>query len=209
MLPYAVALLASSASAAIRLRVAVLGIASGIVAAVVPFLAPDVSLPHYVAFLEATLQHGFARPLLVLNLRFGAVLALPALLVVWRRWRGESQPDLAMAACYLVCVAIVCVIGSKNGAGPTHLLPFLPAFVFLLTKAALSVRIPGGSDARAVALSIGFLVIAGCYAPGFASNLYGLPEWDRSTDDPAFRLEARNSKTVPGCDHGRGRRRVV
>jgi hypothetical protein len=205
ILPYAVALLASPqpASAGLasrpasagsdsdRLRIAAIGIASGSVAVAIPFLLPNVSLLHYIAFLQATLQHGFARSLLVLNLRFGAVLAMPALLLVWRRRRGGPQPDLPMALTYLVSVLIVCLIGAKNGAGPTHLLPFLPAFVFFMAKAAQTIRIPGSTnEARAAALAACFLVVMVAYIPAFAANLSGLRDWDRIVDNPAFRREA-------------------
>jgi hypothetical protein len=190
ILPYAVAVLASSGTTGSRVRLAVVGIASGTAALIVPFLAPNVSLLHYIAFLEATLQHGFARSLLILNLRFGGVLIMPVLVMGWRHWRGEKQPDMPMGIAYFVSVAIVCGIGAKNGAGPTHLLPFLPAFVFLLVKATRSVRIPGGENAWAAALSLCFLVLAVAYTPGFESNLLGLRTWDLTNDDPAFLREA-------------------
>jgi hypothetical protein len=188
--PHAVAILASSGSAAARTRLASIGIAAGLIAVILPFLDPTVSLTHYAAFLGATLQHGFARSLLVLNLRFGGVLVLPILLMAWRRRRGAPQPDLPMGLTYVVTVLIVCLIGAKNGAGPTHLLPFLPAFVYFLVRAAQPVRIPGGADAWVGALSACFLVIALAYAPGFESNLASLKSWDLGNDDPAVRQEA-------------------
>jgi hypothetical protein len=156
----------------------------------VPFLFPDVSLLNYIAFLRATLQHGFSGVLLVLNLRFGTVLAMPVLFLAWRRWRGEPQPCLAMGLAYLVSEMVVCLIGAKNGAGPTHLLPFLPAFVFFLVEAVRAIPFAGGEDFRAASLSVGFLAVAVAYAPSFAANFYSLRGWDRVVDNPAFQREA-------------------
>jgi hypothetical protein len=190
ILPYAVALLAATGTTAAALRLAAIGTVCGLLALVLPFLAPNVSLPHYVAFLQATLQHGFARFLLMQNLRFGAVLILPVLLMMARRARGQPQPDLPMGLTYLAAVIIVCGIGAKNGAGPTHLLPFLPAFAYLLVQATRTVRIPGAVDAWTGALSATFLVAAIAYTPGFESNILGLRTWDRLNDDPGVRDEA-------------------
>jgi len=95
-----------------------------------------------------------------------------------------------MGLTYLAAVIIVCGIGAKNGAGPTHLLPFLPAFAYLLVQATRTVRIPGAVDAWTGALSATFLVAAIAYTPGFESNILGLRTWDRLNDDPGVRDEA-------------------
>ncbi|MEA2769644.1 MAG: hypothetical protein QOD93_2606 [Acetobacteraceae bacterium] len=190
ILPYAVALLVSPGLAGVRVRIAVIGVVCGIFAAVLPFLDPDVSLVHYAAYLGTALNHGLDRSLLILNVRFGAVLMMPVLFLAWRHVRGEKQPELLMGLVYCACVAVVCVIGGKRGAGPTHLLPFLPAFVFFVMRCAQSVRIPGNQDVRRGTLAVCFLVLSIAYLPSFVSNLIKLQAWDRAVDDPAFRREA-------------------
>jgi hypothetical protein len=190
VLPYAVALLAASGSNAARARIALIGVASGLFAAALPFLDPDVSLVHYAAFLGAALHHGLDRSLLLLNIRLSAVLVMPVLFLAWRRVRGEAQPDLLMGFVYCACVVVVCLIGAKRGAGPTHLLPFLPTFVFFVIRAAQLVRIPSDQATKSSTLAVYFLVLAIAYVPSFESNLVNLAAWDRATDDPAFRREA-------------------
>jgi hypothetical protein len=190
ILPYAVALFASSGSYVVRLRIAIIGIASGIFAAALPFLDPDVSLVHYAAFLQAALHHGLDRSLLLLNVRFGAVLVMPFLFVAWRHFRGEAQSDFLMGLIYCASVVIVCLIGGKRGAGPTHLLPFLPAFVFFVMQAVRSARIPGDQATRTATLAVYFIALAIAYLPSFVSNQFRLQAWDRATDNPAFRREA-------------------
>jgi hypothetical protein len=190
VLPYGVALLASPGSHAMRARVAFIGIVSGIFAAALPFLDPDVSLLHYAAFINLALHHGLDRSLLLLNIQFGCVLVLPFLLLAWRHVRGDAQPNILMGLVYCLSVCVVCVIGAKKGAGPTHLIPFLPAFIFLLLQAARSVRMPDNGSAKAAAFMVYFLVVATAYVPSFASNLVRLQAWSEATDDPAFRQEA-------------------
>lgn len=187
VLPYAVALLAAPGSTAMRVRVVVIGIACGVVAAALPFLDPDVSLVGYAAFINLALHHGLDRALLLLNIRFSCVLVLPFLFLAWRHIRGEAQPDMLMGLVYCLSVFAVCLIGAKKGAGPTHLIPFLPAFLFLLAQAARSVGKP--SDERAKG-AVFFLAVAMAYVPSYASNLVRLHTWSLAADDPAFRQEA-------------------
>jgi hypothetical protein len=190
VLPYAVALLESPGSTATRVRTAGIGIASGIFAAVLPFLDPDVSLVNYAAFIDLALHHGLDRYLLLSNIRFSCVLVLPVLFLAWRHFRGEPQPNMLMGLVYCLSVFVVCVIGGKKGAGPTHLIPFLPAFVFLLVRAARTARTPNNEQVQAGSLAVYFLAAAIAYLPSFASNLVRLQAWSRTTNDPAFLREA-------------------
>ncbi|MEA2737021.1 MAG: hypothetical protein QOH05_328 [Acetobacteraceae bacterium] len=190
ILPYAVGLLAYPASTASRVRIAAIGIGCGLFAAALPFLDPNVSLVHYVAALRATLNHGLDRSLLIADLWFGAVLIMPFLIVAWQRVRGEVHPDRPMGLAYCACVLVVCLIGGKKGAGPTHLLPFLPLFLFFVARAAQSARVPDNLAARSAVLPIYFLALVVAYAPSFVSNLLSLQAWDRIVDNPAFREEA-------------------
>jgi len=190
VLPYAVALLVATPSNLDRARTVVIGVACGLLALVLPFLDPNVSLNNYIAFLDATLHHGLDRSLLLLNVRFAAVLVLPALFLVWRHVRREKQPDLLMALVYCASVLIVCLIGGKKGAGPTHLLPFLPAFIFFVMRAAQADFTLRHQATRPATLAIYFLVLAVAYLPSFVSNQFSIAAWDRANDDPAFRREA-------------------
>jgi hypothetical protein len=190
VLPYAVALVAAAPSAASRARTAAIGVGCGVLALILPFLDPNVSVVNYLAFLNATLHHGLDRSLLLLNVRLTAVLVLPALFLVWRHVRGQKQPELLMALVYCASVLAVCVIGGKKGAGPTHLLPFLPAFIFFVMRAAQPQLTPKEPTTRPAALAVYFLVLAIAFLPSFISNLFSLRAWDRANDDPAFRQEA-------------------
>ncbi len=189
VLPYAAALLATGPNA-IQFCTALIGIASGTVAAVLSFLDPDVSLLRYIAFINLALHHGLDLPLLRLNIRFGCVLLLPALVLLWRQVRGEPQPHLLMTLVYCLSVVIVSIIGAKRGAGPTHLIPFLPAFVFLLVQAAPRMRIASNGLANAGVLAVWFLVVVAAYVPSFASNLVRIQAWSNTNDVPEIRREA-------------------
>jgi hypothetical protein len=119
-----------------------------------------------------------------LNIRFSCVLVLPFLFLAWRHLRGDAQPNMLMGFVYCLCVGAVCLIGAKHGAGPTHLIPFLPAFLFLLVQAAW------GEGVKAGGLAVYFLAAMVAYVPSYASNLVRLAAWSRDADDPAFKQEA-------------------
>jgi hypothetical protein len=100
--------------------------------AALPFLLPNVSLPRYWAWFQESTRHPRSLGDLMSSVRSLAALALPLLLIAgsrpWRSpsivayWRAGRPRLLALA----VCVAIVVVLSSKLGAGPHHLLPFIP-----------------------------------------------------------------------------------
>jgi len=196
VLPYAVALLARESSRAAQLRTAVIGITSSLPAIVLPFLDPDVSLSHYIAYIQNASRHGMDEPLLLANLRFAGVLLTPFLFLAWRRLRGEPQPDLPMGLAYLVSVLAVCVIGAKPGAGPHHLLPFLPAFAFFLVRAAQLVRIPGKEEAEVGGLAAYFLAISVSYMPSFAISLDEIYSRGHGDEDRAELHEIRQLYTA-------------
>lgn len=108
-----------------ELRLGALVAAVGIAA---PFLASDLfSIRNYIQLLAGATQHPLSFALLERNIAFLVFLALPlvACVVYGRKAVGDDAGGVYLVTLGGVGV-LVCLIGSKAGAGPHHLLPLLP-----------------------------------------------------------------------------------
>lgn len=115
-----------AASVAVALAVA------GVTAAA-PFALSNVSLSTYVAWVRVSAGNGLLLSMLRQNIEWIAFLLLPiaaswfalpaAIRPVDRRWLGRL-------VALLLCLGAVAVAASKPGAGPYHLLPFVPIVAF-------------------------------------------------------------------------------
>lgn len=184
VVPYGVALLV----AAPRPRVALAGVVVAVLTAALPFaLDSQVTLCGYGSFLGLALHHGLDRTLLMQNLRLTCLLILP---VPWLIWRQRKGNDAVLAAAYAVSVAVVMVIGSKKGAGPAHMLPFMPLFAYLLLRAVQAMPLPEAPRARSAARACIFLAAMVGTLPGFLAHAYDAHTWLARTSKPEYRAEA-------------------
>jgi hypothetical protein len=106
------------------------------VVGVAPFLLANVSLSHYLEYLELSARNGLVAAKLRQNLEWVLFFLLPLAGVSFRRRVIASEPrklDLFVLSlgCSLLAVAVV---AAKPGGGPYHLLPFLPALAYAVLR---------------------------------------------------------------------------
>lgn len=109
--------------------------ATTLVAAVTPFLLPNISLRAYLEWLTLSVHQGFLLTGFLESLAAAAFLLLPAILLKFTaspRRLLVRHPGLATSALFVIALAFSIAISSKDGAGPWHLWPMIP-FVILGT----------------------------------------------------------------------------
>ena len=151
-----------------------------VIVAALPFVAfPNVSFANYLTWVRASAGNGLLLSTLKQNLEWSLFLLLPlvpGLLPIAPR----SNRWVTVAIC--AGVAFVAIAASKPGAGPYHLMPFIPAILF---AAALAVDSTTVND-RSVRLGIkSFAVTCAIVAGLQVINLLSV-----TTRTPASRLAA-------------------
>lgn len=111
-------------------RALVITMTIGLVVAVAPFLASNVSFVNYTTWLRLSAQTGLVVPLLRQNVEWAVYLCVPIALVQMLTARNPIS-DRHVASALLAGMFLVAVAASKPGAGPYHLIPFLPAIIFV------------------------------------------------------------------------------
>lgn len=113
-----------------------LAIAAGAAVAVAPFaLLPNVSLMNYVSWVRLSAHTGLLLSLLRQNLEWALFLAVPLLLSYYAAARDARPHGPAWRnAMVTLFFAILCVViaAAKPGAGPYHLMPFLPVITYMV-----------------------------------------------------------------------------
>jgi hypothetical protein len=105
-------------------------VVAGAASALVPFAMPNVSLPDYLAWVELSARNGVRFAALRQNLDWAAFLLLP-LAAAWLGASRRVDRPLALGAFALAAGMLATAIAaSKPGAGPYHLLPFVPAIAY-------------------------------------------------------------------------------
>jgi hypothetical protein len=148
--------------------------AVGTIVAAIPFAAfSNVSLANYLEWVRLSAKTGLVLATLKQNLEWATYFSLPLLLSYFASTSENRPGDVewrnTMAA-LLAGLAGVAIAAAKPGAGPYHVLPFLPV-VFYLTSRHLAARFasperaPAGSagvDAAALAflVSAAFIAVA-------------------------------------------------
>lgn len=142
---------------------------SGLVAAVgitTPFLASDLfSMRNYIQLLAGAAQHPLSFDLFERNIVFLVFLALPlvACAVYSRRALVDDAGGSYLATLGGVGV-LVCLIGSKAGAGPHHLLPLLPLFAWGLGQPLRAFVRSGTLRPVPTVLAAAWIVVLLCFA---------------------------------------------
>jgi hypothetical protein len=102
---------------------------TAMVTAIVPFAAfPNVSLANYLVWVKTSAGNGLLWPVLRHNIEWALFLLLP---IAWTR---PGRRHLLVNAALLAGVAGVAIAASKPGAGPYHLMPFIPAVLYLVAR---------------------------------------------------------------------------
>lgn len=114
------------------LRAVVSAAAVAVPVAGAPFLLPQVSLTHYWQYFELSARNGLVPLRMRQNLEWAVFLSAPIAAWLWAA-RARVLVDRFVPA-LAVAVAIVIVVAAKPGAGPFHLLPFVPLFAFAVLR---------------------------------------------------------------------------
>jgi hypothetical protein len=122
-------------------RVLFLGAAIAAAGLVAPFLFVDLfSFRNYLQSLAGAAKHSWSLELFAQNISALIFFALPlAAFAACNRWPNDSvsildEPSPAYATTLGIVAFLACIIGSKLGAGPHHLIPLLPHLAWLMNK---------------------------------------------------------------------------
>jgi hypothetical protein len=105
-----------------------------------PFLLPQVSLTHFREYFELSARNGLVPLRMRQNLEWAVFLSAPTAAWLWAA--RAARPGVSVRVLVdpfvpvlAVAVAIVIVVAAKPGAGPFHLLPFVPLFAYAVLRA--------------------------------------------------------------------------
>ena len=143
-------------------RAASIAIAIGLVVAIAPFSLDNISITNYLTWLRLSGQTGLLFSLLLQNLEWAVYLCLPMVLARSMTER-TSNDDRQLVGALTLGILIVVVAASKPGAGPYHLIPFVPAIIFLAgtrlgAQPLLASRVL--APAAAIAWSVALVLLA-------------------------------------------------
>jgi hypothetical protein len=147
-------------------RPALLSASVALIVAVLPFVAlPNVSFAAYVSWFRLSAGNGLVWQLFIRNVEWAAYFLLPLLLAAlagrpMTRTRALDWPLLSV----LAATALVVVAGSKPGAGPYHLLPFLPVVGFLIAQRIGGHALEGNTPLLAQLTLVSFVLVAAAIA---------------------------------------------
>jgi hypothetical protein len=158
------------------LRFAILALTAGFVSFSVSFVSATADLNYYVEFLHNSFGRETSRWLLEQNLVMIAFMFSPIFLVYAICKPKLPYRYILFITMTFVCTLIILVPASKDGAGPHHLLPFLPslswAFLILLQTATKKVD----SDPLVVRLNFVNLGLVASLVIGYGPLV--LRSWD-------------------------------
>ena len=114
-------------------RRVILAAAAALVVFALPFLVfPNVVLGDYLSWIHLSARNGIVWSTLRLNVEWALFLLVPLILTIGTPAR-RTDPNVSRAVVSVLSLSMfsIVVLASKPGAGPYHLLPFVPAICFL------------------------------------------------------------------------------
>jgi hypothetical protein len=115
----------------------------GVAVAAAPFLLlPNVSFDNYAVWVRLSASTGLLVSTLRHNLEWAAYLSLPLLLIVIanvKRGHAIDRQQRALLIALAFGMSGVIVAAAKPGAGPYHLLPFVPTIIYAVARQSQSV----------------------------------------------------------------------
>ncbi len=149
-------------------RNTVLAAAAAALVFAAPFVAfPNVSLLNYAAWIRLSARTGLLFYLFRQNLEWAAFLLLPLLLSFHHSIAGQRRRDSNERAVTIALVAGmigVVIVGAKPGAGPYHLMPFLPVIAYLAACNTSRVPLNPTVSPRVAHAAVAFVVVASIVA---------------------------------------------
>lgn len=177
LVPLIAYLLADAPDARARVQVLLLGFASTLAAAMLPFLLPHVSLASYLSNLSMAAAHGLTLESALSSLAYAMVLLGPPLCLAWREGRPAAGARRAFLIAFGISLVAMAIISSKPGSGPPHLMPFIPA-ALLLTALYLGQAEQRAASPRLRAFGVLNLGILALGTPILAYGVYNLLDFN-------------------------------
>jgi hypothetical protein len=164
--------------------------------ALAPFLwLPSEAWQDFWFWLGASSRNGIRLGLLRPNTQWALYLAIPLVLLAARGQRPVGQAHVALAA----AIALVVILAAKPGAGPHHLLPFIPLIAWFAAEAARDADLSWTRRA-AIAYMVPVIVAAGIQQFLFISTIRTAMS-QRVGDDLRIFLQLHQSSTI-GMGYG-------
>ena len=158
------------------------------VTAAAPFALPNVSFAAYVDWVRLSAANGLMLSMLRQNIEWIAFLLLP-IACLWFGMPGETRRRdrawLAGLAALLVAMGAVAVAASKPGAGPYHLLPFVPLVAFAAAGLIGERRLFAGDPAAAgtaLAWTVAAAIVALAWHTSFLRQMHEARSRDEAAD---------------------------
>jgi hypothetical protein len=136
--------------------------AIAVATAAIPFLVPQVSLAHYMGYLQLSARNGLMTARLVENAEWGLFLLTPLAVTWWGERSTRLQREAGRFLASLICsVGVIAIVSAKPGGGAFHLLPFAPILGYALLTVprgtwnrSAPVRFAGAFAIAAIAMAI-------------------------------------------------------
>ena len=139
-----------------------LALATALLVAIAPFLLPNVSLNNYLGWVRLSGQTGLLLSLLRQNLEWAAFLTLPILLarLLSGRHVDRESDHREIRGALGLGLTLVVIAASKPGAGPYHLIPFVPVVVYLVAESVQRrpLQVTGSLTAQA---AVAYVIVLG------------------------------------------------
>jgi hypothetical protein len=144
ILPAFVYHLCRSQGTAVGLRLTCVAGLAAAIALAVPFSPNNVSIFEYYHYFQILKQHPWERWLFEQNIVFEAMCIAPLLLIYVLFIPKLSRAYIWFLAAVVLCMTTVSFPAAVSGAGPHHLLPFLPSLVwgFFVVRREVSASLP-------------------------------------------------------------------
>jgi hypothetical protein len=169
------------------------GAAATAAAAVFPFVAfHNISLVNYAALLKMAVGHGIVLDFVFWNIKSFLMPVLPCALLAayWSLVAGKTGlRGFAREHGYFIVLLLTFLLllapASKNGSGPTHLMPLVPSLLFMGVRLAepgpWQGRAPG--KAGGILLTVAIAWVAACFLGGLTLGWYKV--WKASREGAA------------------------
>jgi hypothetical protein len=161
ILPAFVYWLSRSSGTAAGLRLTSVAGVVGLIALAVPFGPNNVSLSEYYHYFQVVEHRQWVRWLFEQNIVFEAMCLVP-LLSMYAFFTPKLPRSFIWFVVALVwCMTLMTIPAAESGAGPHHLLPFLPSVVwaFVVMRRAVSASLPDRrAKGRCEGLTLGLIV---------------------------------------------------
>jgi hypothetical protein len=140
-LPAAAVALARVGTLRGRLVAAIIGSACAALFAILPYLEKGASITGYVRFLGVVaFGAGWSADLFTDNLLIAFILAVP-IVGIWIWWKPVlNTPDRWLLAALGLSLALITVIGGKEGGGAYYLLPLMPQCMYGIAVVCASAK---------------------------------------------------------------------